>query len=129
MILSFSFHLYKMKITIICPIPDCSRSFKTDFRKKPRKGNIVVFAKYCAEFWTIVLYADVIIQAGMKIEMYFFSIATHPLRLPCFWRKILCHMFFDTHSIHCLNKRHANKFFIICFIGKRGFRCFLSDFI
>ena len=97
----------KMEIAALCAFADRSHSFKTDLRHKPGKGDIIIFAIYLAKFGAAVLYAGIMIQAGMEIEVYFFSVTAHPLRFPAFGRKVLCHVLLHAHSIHCKNERHA----------------------
>ena len=81
----------------------------SNLRHKPGKGDIVIFAIYLAKFGTTVLCADVIIQAGKEIEVYFFSVTAHPLRFPAFGREVLCHVLFHAHPVHCKNERHPSK--------------------
>ena len=97
----------KMEIAASGAFADRSHSFKTDLPHKPGKGDIIIFAIYLAKFGAAVLYADIMIQAGMEIEVYFFSVAAYPLRFPAFRREVLCHVLLHAHSIHCKNERHA----------------------
>ena len=121
------FRVYKMEIATSCAFADRSCSFKAYLRHKPGKGDIIIFAIYLAKFGTTVLCADVIIQAGTEIEVYFIPVAAYPLRFPAFGREVLCHMLFHAHSIHCKNERHARKLCVFLLICESGFLRFFPD--